>query len=191
MRLHHITLVLGLLFAGGCSSDGVRSPAVVVRQPLGMEGDSSDKFTQSQPLRTIANSASYGTDGRCACVLELFGKYVPSGTRMKDLAKLVGAVDWLRDDDVSELGFVLGYVPVRVTLDDTIFRIVVFPRSTEGGAVVYVRVQGQIVDRDAFLSALRGRPISSLVGDVAILEVATAWHVGNKRICVYPHEDAT
>jgi hypothetical protein len=118
----------------------------------------------------LANSPDFGKIRRGHCVMQLFRRHVPPGTKLSGLGRVLDRPDWLRDEDVDVVADLGGKVPVRWTLEDTVFVLRVVPELPGKSEAVYLRVSGK-VDRGAFLKALRGQEVDPGTADATVLEI--------------------
>jgi hypothetical protein len=122
----------------------------------------------------IANSQEYRQDHRRRAVFQLFQRHVVPGVRLSELAQILDNPSWLADDDVSVVTLMAGEVPVKLTPEDTVFVLPVFPNLPDGryeNWAIYLRVLGQ-VDRESFINILRGKPVAEAVSNAKVLEFA-------------------
>jgi hypothetical protein len=120
----------------------------------------------------IANNAEYNQVARRWAVWELFRRHVEPDITLADLASVLDNPTWLADEAVSIVTVLGGRIPVKWTVEDTVFVLLVFPDLPNGPYKswgVYLRVSGQ-VDRESFINVLRGQPVSAEVSNAQVLE---------------------
>lgn len=122
----------------------------------------------------MANSEQYGQDHRRQTVFQLFKRHVSPGLTLAELAQILDNPGWLANEDIAVVTALTGEIPVKWTLEDTVFVLSVFPALADGRYdhwAIYLRVSGQ-VDRESFISLLRGGPASEEVKQARVLEIA-------------------
>jgi hypothetical protein len=87
---------------------------------------------------------------------------------------------------VREVDVILGYVPVHLTPDDSLFIIHVFRNERAGWAAVYLRVRGPGLTAEGLVSALRGKPGGAAAEKAVVLEAASVWTVVSDSVAIYP-----
>ena len=120
----------------------------------------------------IANSSDYTKRHRCNSVFQFFTRHVRPGMKLSELARILDGAQWLADEDITVVEDVSGYIPVRVTHDNTVFvmRILAaLPPASEFWGV-FLSVFGW-VDRENFIRLLRGGEIDEQTRETAILEI--------------------
>ncbi len=123
----------------------------------------------------IANSDRYSADHRRRAVFALFARHISPGLSLGELAGLLDNPTWVRDEDITAITRLGGKLPVRWSVNDTVFLFNVFPNVPDGiyqSWAIYLKVAGK-VDRDVFVALIRGRPSDS-AGQAKILEIGYA-----------------
>ncbi len=122
----------------------------------------------------ITSSAAYSSERRRQAVFQLFKRHVTPGLTLAELAIILDGPTWLAGDNLSVVTNLAGELPVKFTLDDTIFVLRVFPELVDdlyGPWSIYLRVGGK-VEPEAFLDLLRGEGVSDEVRQAELLELA-------------------
>jgi hypothetical protein len=95
--------------------------------------------------------------------------------KISELARLLDNPTWLQDREIEAWfdgtgpRFFNGWLPVKITLDDTAFCLSGVAGSKKWHESVYIRVKGRM-PRQTFVEALRGRRLTSSE-DTEILEI--------------------
>lgn len=124
----------------------------------------------------IANNAAYRDTHRRLAVFALFDRHVEAGMTLAELAAMLAEPTWLADDDVTVVETLAGKIPVRWTLEDTVFALLVFPGLEEPGEgpwAIYLRV-AEKVNVTEFNALVHVRAASPNTAGALLLEVALA-----------------
>ena len=101
----------------------------------------------------IANDQGYSEDRRRHAVFMLFQRHVKVGISLHELGKILNHPVWLKPDNILVVQSLGGQVPVEFNLQDTIFRLSVFPNLTDdrlGYWAIYCRIEGKISAEEAY-----------------------------------------
>jgi hypothetical protein len=154
-------------------------PLAIIRDPAADEDalrqaimDIAGSDVPSEIWAKIANDPAYRVAHRRLCIFELFRRHVRAGMKASELARLLHGALWLDDRDVRLVEDVSGWLPVKMTFEDTVFELRILP-NREGPSeffAIYLRMAG-LVPRTAFVSLLRGEEVDAPLADATILEI--------------------
>jgi len=120
----------------------------------------------------LANDQSLSFAERRKSVFLLFQRHVKVGMTLSELSKVLGKPRWLREEDVSLVDAIGGYIPVEWNFDNCVFGIRVFweeyPREY---LAIYLSFQGPIFSKanHFFYRAIQGEKFPNW--DPKILEM--------------------
>ena len=121
----------------------------------------------------IANDDNYSQDHRRRAVYELIQRHVHNGMTLADMAKILDDPTWLKDEDVTMVTIVGGKMPVKWSMEDTIFILHIFPGLPDrqyAHWAAYIKISGK-VERQSIVDVLRGRPVEQAAAGATVLEV--------------------
>lgn len=119
----------------------------------------------------LANSDEHGAIQRRHYVFQLFHRHVTPGMRLSRLAELLDAPRWLDRGDIEVIEDLGGTVPVRMTADDTVFKLRIAPgRELPDTWAIYLRVAGKITG-DELYALLREQAGDEATALAEILEI--------------------
>jgi hypothetical protein len=121
----------------------------------------------------IANDDNYSQDHRRRAVYELIQRHVYSGMTLADMAEILDDPTWLKDEDVTMVTIVGGKLPVKWSMEDTIFILHIFPGLPDrqyANWAAYIKISGK-VERQSIVDVLRGRPVEQAATGATVLEV--------------------
>jgi hypothetical protein len=108
-------------------------------------------------------------------VFQLFRRHVHVGMRLSELADLLGRPSWLQGSDIQMVEYLGGHIPVRFSLKDTIFVLLVLPDARNQGSAIYLRIAGKI-DLQSFRALVLGLGKTG-IGNATIEEIGFSGEV--------------
>ncbi len=123
----------------------------------------------------IASDSSYSRFHRRCAVFQLFRRHVHVGMRLSELADLLGRPSWLQGSDIQMVEYLGGHIPVRFSLKDTIFVLLVLPDARNQGSAIYLRIAGKI-DLQSFRALVLGLGKTG-IGNATIEEIGFSGEV--------------
>jgi hypothetical protein len=121
----------------------------------------------------IANDEKYSQDHRRRAVYELFQRHIHSGMTLAVMAELLDDPTWLKDEDITMVTMVGGKLPVKWSMEDTIFILHIFPGLPDrqyAHWAAYIKISGK-VERQSIVDVLRGRPVEPAAARATVLEI--------------------
>jgi hypothetical protein len=109
-------------------------------------------------LNEAANNRSGTEEDRARAIFTLFGRYLLPGCSSSEFHRVFTDVGWLQDARLYPIGAYTGWIPIDEPLEDTVFRVYLFPAGPDKRASqwhIYFRLTGRQQKEDA-LSFLQG-----------------------------------
>lgn len=121
-------------------------------------------------LREVASDERCSLRDRRWSILQIFKCHISNGMTLGQMVQQLGFPALLRDEDVVLVQILAGKIPVRWSLEDTIFAVHILPTADSSPITVYLRIAGTI-SKDEFMSVLRGHPGNPALADRTVVEV--------------------
>lgn len=151
-------------------------PTGIVHRQL----DKANGLPSARFWSAVANDEKQPIWRRSAAIYMLFGKHVEREMTLAELAEILDKPTWLKEEDVSLIFKIAGWVPpevLRFNEDETLFCIIVFSdwknieRHNKQCLAVYMSVSGQLSKKD-FVSDLL-----SPLGNTSKDRLVKAWAI--------------
>ncbi len=120
----------------------------------------------------IVENKAYRKNHRRHSVYQFFYRHVKPGMTLSQLAQILGSPTWLANEDISIVEDLGGYIPVKVTFDNTVLVLDILPDPDPVSEhwYVYVSVTGH-VDPKNFYQLLQGGAVDQATSEATILEI--------------------
>ncbi len=115
----------------------------------------------------IANDPSYGDFHRRKAAIEIFKRHVHVGMPISKLKQILNHPTWLQRNDVKRVDSVIGWIPVTMNFEDSVFILAVLPR--EQWSAICLRVSGRI-ENQSFRNSIFDNSNSN-TGNATIMEI--------------------
>lgn len=156
----------------------VEHPQQIISDPNKSEAELIDAIARLGPVTEppgfwagLANSDEHSAVQRRHYVFQLFHRHVAPGMRLSRLAELLDEPQWLNRADIEVIEDLGGTIPVRMTADDTVFKLRVAPgRELPDVWAIYLRVAGKITG-DQLYALLREKAGDEATALAEILEI--------------------
>jgi hypothetical protein len=134
----------------------------------------------------IANNEKLETWRRGLAIHLLFERHAAKDITLGKLAEVMNKPMWMKDEDVSRITYLGGWIPLEMTPGDTMFCIVVFPnqnveRHNKECIGIYLNVSGEI-DRKDFLATIKGQKSNFENTKLKAWAISPTWNEYVKRI---------
>jgi hypothetical protein len=119
----------------------------------------------------LAGSDEHSPGQRRHYVFQLLRRHLAPGMRLSALARLLDDPPWLNRGDIAVIEDLAGAIPVRMTDEDTVFRLRVAPGGDAPDIwAIYLRVAGKVTS-DQLYALLRGGAADETTAQAEILEI--------------------
>ena len=104
----------------------------------------SEPSEKSEFWVKIANDPSYSDFHRRLAIAHLFKRHIREKDRIYKMSTILNKPTWLKANDVNLVDKLSGKIPVKFTLEDTIFSILILPTKDNNNLIIYLRIQGKV-----------------------------------------------
>jgi hypothetical protein len=120
---------------------------------------------------SLANDTVYREGQRLLCIIQLFKRHVPIGTRLNAVGAILDNPTWASPRQINKMDAIFGSVPLK-SFDGSIFSIAVFPKrqASHDFGTIYLRFSGDITKQD-FINILQGKHANEKAGQAVLLEI--------------------
>ncbi len=100
--------------------------------------------TPSADLRKVADNDSFAREKRAEAIFSLFVNHLKLSQGAAKVGETLKAEKWLNDSSLERLSVLIGWLPVKMTFEDTVFCLRLFPdKKGWSDWVIYFRLSGR------------------------------------------------
>lgn len=120
----------------------------------------------------IAANEGYSRFHRRHSVFQLFYRHVTPGMTLSHLVPILQSPEWLANRNIAAVADLGGYIPVRLSFDNTVLTLDIIPDLSLSSDhwYVYIGVVGLIDPKD-FCRLIHGGTVDQPTSDATILEI--------------------
>jgi len=106
--------------------------------------------TPSADLRKVADNDSFAREKRAEAIFSLFVNHLKLSQGAAKVGETLKAEKWLNDSSLERLSVLIGWLPVKMTFEDTVFCLRLFPdKKGWSDWVIYFRLSGRRTAEEA------------------------------------------